>query len=193
MRYAKGHKEATRRLILETAAKRFRADGVTNVGVDGVMNDVGLTHGGFYSHFESKEALFNEAILDALKGTFTRLAVASKGQPGGLEGILRTYLESTHRDDPGTGCSFPVLAADIARQPAGKRAVFAQALHAFVQLIAHELPQRLTEQERLARANAIFGLMIGALQMSRICVSTKEADSILEASIEAALIIARRR
>src|SRR5438270_10081972 len=110
MRYAKGHKSATRQRIVEVASQRFRKEGVAAVGVTGLMSDAGLTRGGFYAHFASKEALFREAVTSALDRMRLELGrVAADG--GGLEAILRTYLGSRYRDRPERGCAAALLAS----------------------------------------------------------------------------------
>src|SRR3979411_448830 len=85
VRYEKGHKDATRKRIATAAAKHLRKEGVGSVGVAGLMADAGLTHGGFYAHFGSKEELFREAVGNALDETLARLTHFAKGDPGGLE------------------------------------------------------------------------------------------------------------
>src|SRR5471032_858819 len=113
MRYAKGHKEATRKQIARIASGRFRRDGVEAVGVASLMADAGLTHGGFYSHFASKEALVREANADALGKS--RAALARAAARDGVEGIIRVYMRPSHRDAPERGCAFAALTSDIAR------------------------------------------------------------------------------
>jgi TetR/AcrR family transcriptional repressor of nem operon len=191
MRYDADHKEATRSRILDVASKRFRCDGISGVGVASLMGEVGLTHGGFYGHFPSKEDLVTEATLKALEGTYARLANARDSSPGGLEGIVREYIEASHRDDPATGCAFPLLAPEMARRSAKGRKPFAKVLQRFVSLIAATLPADLPESERTERATAIFGLMMGVLQIARISVDAKAAPGILEGGIQAALALGR--
>jgi TetR/AcrR family transcriptional regulator, transcriptional repressor for nem operon len=191
MRYDAEHKQATRSRILDAASKRFRCEGVSSVGVASLMREVGLTHGGFYGHFPSKEDLVVEATLTALEGTYARLENARDSVPGGLEGIVREYLGASHRDDPATGCAFPLLAPDIARRTAKGRRPFAKALQRFVALIAATLPRDLPESKRTDRATAIFGLMMGVLQMARISIDAKAAADILEGGVQSALALAR--
>ncbi len=103
MRYEKGHKEATRQRIIETAAARFRRDGLENVGVAEVMAEAGLTVGGFYSHFYSKEELISEALEAAAcqsRGRFER-----RMEEGGLENWIRMYMRLENRDHPEIGCA----------------------------------------------------------------------------------------
>jgi TetR/AcrR family transcriptional regulator, transcriptional repressor for nem operon len=183
MRYAKGHKEATRKQIARIASGRFRRDGVEAVGVASLMADAGLTHGGFYSHFSSKEELVREAVVGALERKRGQLAQA--GAEGGLEGILRAYLRPAHRDAPARGCAFASLAAEIARHPPSTRAAFTREFEAHVALIADHLPHG----DR-AVALAIFSAMIGALQLARTVSDANLSDRILESATRAALTLA---
>jgi len=191
MRYTTDHKEATRARIVDVASKRFRCEGISGVGVASLMSELGLTHGGFYGHFTSKEDLAVEATLKALEGTYARLEKARESSPDGLEGMVREYIESSHRDDPATGCAFPLLAPEMARRPANGRKSFALALKRFIDLIADTLPGDLPAAQRTQRATAIFGLMMGVLQIARISVDRKAAAGILEGGVQAALALAR--
>lgn len=191
MRYPADHKEATRSRIVDAASKRFRCEGISGVGVASLMSELGLTHGGFYGHFASKEDLAIEATVAALEGTYERLAKAGEAAADPLEGVVREYIEASHRDDPATGCAFALLAPEMARRPAKGRKAFALALQRFIALIADALPARLPAAERVQRATAIFGLMMGVLQIARISVDRKAAAGILEAGVQAALALAR--
>ncbi len=102
MRFDKGHKEQTRRRIVETAARRFRKEGVEAVGIAGLMADAGLTHGGFYAHFASKEELVRAALEEASdQGRERRCKLLEKGE--NLEALVRSYLRPVHRDTPELG------------------------------------------------------------------------------------------
>jgi TetR/AcrR family transcriptional repressor of nem operon len=141
MRYAKGHKGATRKPIVEVASKRFRREGVAAVGVASLMSDAGLTRGGFYAHFGSKEELFREAVksaLDRMRKELGRAATADGG--GGLEAILRVYLGLRYRDRPEHGCAAASLVPEIARHSHSTRATFAQEFDAIIEVIVQQLP-----------------------------------------------------
>src|ERR1041385_8508120 len=113
MRYPKEHKAETRKRILSAAARLFRERGYDGAGVDAIMNEVGLTAGGFYSHFASKEALFAEALGTALAEGKTRSAALAGMNP--LEAMIKSYLSRAHRDGIATGCPLPALTPDVAR------------------------------------------------------------------------------
>src|SRR5277367_6434987 len=126
MRYEKGHKETTRRRIIETAAARFRKDGIESVGVADLMAEAGLTHGGFYSHFASKEDLVKAALEEASAHSVRNFA--RRIEEGGLEAWIRGYLRKEHRDHPEKGCVAAALGSEVVRHPKTTRKVFSENL-----------------------------------------------------------------
>jgi TetR/AcrR family transcriptional regulator, transcriptional repressor for nem operon len=190
MRYREGHKAETRRRIVEVAARRFRKEGADAVGVAGLMADAGLTHGGFYAHFKSKEALLGEAVAAALAGTTEGFERLAQSAPDGLAAIVRAYLSRTHRDEPQQGCAGASLAAEIARASKRTRRAFADSVAALVAVIEAQLPSG-DPVRRRSRATAIFALLMGALQLARAEPDAERAQQILESGIEAALALGR--
>ena len=188
MRYEKGHKEATRQQIIDVASAQFREGGVAAVGLAGIMSAAGLTNGAFYAHFESKEDLVREVLIDALAGRERRLR--SNLQAGvGLEVALRDYLSARHRDGAGNGCPTAALVAEIARHPKKTRDVFTDRVAEFIPMLAERIRNGTADQRRRT-ATAIYGLMIGALQLARAVSDKKLSDEILENALEAALRLA---
>ena len=188
MRYEKGHKEATRQQIIDVASAQFREGGVAAVGLAGIMSAAGLTNGAFYAHFESKEDLVREVLLDALAGRERRLR--SNLEAGvGLEVALRDYLSTRHRDSAGTGCPTAALVAEIARHPKKTRDIFTDRVSEFIPMMAERIGSG-TADERRRNATAIYGLMIGALQLARAVSDKKLSDEILENALQAALRLA---
>ena len=163
MRFAKGHKEETRQRIIEVASRMFRRDGVEAVGIAGLMAEAGLTHGGFYAHFRSKEELVREAMLFAFEHSRMR-RMAGPDKAAELEHLIRSYLRATHRDVPERGCAAAALVSEIARHETTTREVFSEKLEALTARIAGLLPDSLPETERTDTATAIFGTMLGTLQ-----------------------------
>ncbi len=161
MRYEKGHKDATRMRIVDAASKRFRKDGVEAIGVARLMADAGLTHGGFYAHFSSKEDLVKEAVRDALDHTRAGLERVARSEPGGIEALIRMYLAPQHRDRPERGCAAAALASEIARHSRPTREAFTEEIEALVNFIAEQLPGGDDQHERQKIAVAIFALMMG--------------------------------
>lgn len=193
MRYGKEHKQETHRKVVEAAARRFRKDGIGSTGVVDLMADVGLTHGGFYAHFSSKETLVKEALATASMKSRAHLqrqidtARAEGRDP--LEAIVRTYLTTLHRDRPDRGCSVAALGSEIARHPRKTREAFTEGLSQTLQIIASALPEHVADRQ--TRAYAVFSTMIGALQLSRAISDSAMSQSVIDAGIAAALQIGK--
>ncbi|MCR6629618.1 MAG: TetR/AcrR family transcriptional regulator [Magnetospirillum sp.] len=179
MRYAKGQKDATRQRIVETAARRFRGEGIAAVGVASLMADAGLTHGGFYAHFPSKEDLVRDAAAESLECTLALLA--SEAEAGGIDALITAYLSPGHRDHPEAGCAIACLAAELTRHPAPTRKAFAGKVNGLTALIARHLPSG-----HGPAAAALLGLMVGTLQLARLAPDAEQADLILKAGRDAA-------
>jgi TetR/AcrR family transcriptional repressor of nem operon len=190
MRFEKGHKAATRQRIIEVASERFRKDGVAAVGIAGVMADAGLTHGGFYAHFGSKEDLVREAMTAAFEATKTRHEGAFAHGKTGLEQRIRHYLRPSHRDAPERGCAAAALVAEVARHDPATREAFTVQFEAMIGRIAGHLPEALPEAARRSTAVGIFGTMLGALQLARAVADPALSDAILESGIQAAIKLA---
>jgi TetR/AcrR family transcriptional regulator, transcriptional repressor for nem operon len=191
MRYEKGHKDQTRQRIIDVASEQFRAQGVAAAGVAGVMSEAGLTNGAFYAHFKSKEDLVQAVLCNTLsKREQTLRAAAETGK--GLEGLIRDYLSPRHRDDPDHGCPTAAMVAEIARHPKKTRDAFTGKIGAFVELIAAQIGEG-SAPERRKTAIAVYGLMIGTLQLARAVNDKRLSDEILESGVTAALALAGGR
>ena len=191
MRYEKGRKETTRQHIVDVASRRFREGGVAAVGIAGIMSDAGLTNGAFYVHFESKEDLVRAVFTDALERR-------DRGLQGNLERneslkeTIRDYLSVRHRDHAGSGCPTAAMVAEIARHPEETQDVFTTSVERIVLLIADRLRNG-SMAERRRKAIAIYGMMVGSLQMARAVNNTKLSGEILENALEGALALAGER
>lgn len=194
MRYGKEHKEETHRKVVEAASRRFRKDGIEATGVVDLMADVGLTHGGFYAHFSSKETLVKEALAAASQKSRERLQrEIDKARGEGrdpLEAVVRTYLNALHRDRPDRGCSVAALGSEIARHPRKTREAFTEGLDKTLEIIASALPESVASR-RKEKACAIFSTMIGSLQLSRAVCDGAMSQSVIDAGVAAALQIGR--
>jgi len=190
IRYEKGRKSRTRRHIIEVAAQRFRTDGVAAAGVAGLMADAGLTNGAFYAHCESQEELVREALCSALDQRKEALQ-ASVDAGLGSEAWIRRYLSPRHRDAPADGCFTAALVAEIARRPQTTRDAFALKFNEAIDVIAHQLPGG-SARARRRTATALYGMVVGTLQLARAVGDRKLADEILANGIEAALVLVRR-
>jgi TetR/AcrR family transcriptional regulator, transcriptional repressor for nem operon len=191
MRYEKGHKEATRQHIIDVASRQFRESGVAAAGLAGIMSAAGLTNGAFYVHFESKEDLVRAVLADAFDRRERGLAANLKANVG-LEKSIRDYLGTRHRDHAGSGCPTAALVAEIARHPEGTRDIFTEKAEQIILLIATQLRTG-SAAERRRKAMAIYGMMVGALQLARAVNDRKVSDEVLESAIDGALTLAGER
>jgi AcrR family transcriptional regulator len=191
MRYEKGHKETTRRHILDVASVQFRENGVAAVGLAGIMAEAGLTNGAFYTHFESKEDLVQAVLVDALTRREEKHR-ANLQSSIGLESVIRDYLSARHRDGAGSGCPTAALVAEIARHPKKTRDAFTGKISDIIALMAAQLREGRPEQRR-RNGVAIYATMVGALQLARAVNDRKLSDEILENAVDAALKLAGER
>jgi AcrR family transcriptional regulator len=190
MRFEKGHKESTRKRILDVASKRFRRDGVAASGLAGIMTEAGLTNGAFYPHFDSKESLLRETIVSTMAELRARLE-RDKSVGSGIEGAIRGYLNTPHIQGSEEGCPSAAMLPEIGRQSESTRKAYEDGLLTYVSDLAAYLPNPgATSSKR--HAMAIFALMVGTLQIARAVTDEALAESILEGGVEAALLLAKK-
>ena len=185
MRYGKDQKQATRQRILEAAGRRFKQDGIDGAGVAAVMSDAGLTNGAFYAHFTSKEDLVANVLADQLRAQRQSFQGQS-GDRSGLEAIIRSYLSPQHRDEHADGCPSAALLDEIDRRPAATRQVFTDELLGIADDIAAHLDPSDPEAAR-TDALALFGMLIGTLQLARALTDRALSDQLLARGVETAL------
>jgi TetR/AcrR family transcriptional repressor of nem operon len=167
MGYSKAQKARTHKRIVAIASKRFREKGLAGFGIAELMKEAGLTVGGFYKHFDSRDHLVAEAVNSAFGGWKRRVEAAkSSGPPVSYEKLIDEYLNETHRDNPGTGCAFSALAPEIARSDKRTRAFTSEQVRNDIQLIAALHPAK---DKRTARSRAIltFSALVGAMSLAR--------------------------
>lgn len=188
MRYAKGHKSETRTRILKSASARLRSDGPAGIAIADLMKESGLTHGGFYAHFKSRDALIDEAFRDAMEGITSRWRNRAERAPEGegLAAIVNGYLTAEHRDDVGGGCVLPALGAEVARANAKTRRIYTTKLEEMIALVAEHQSGRMTKAAR-ERAIGTIAIMIGSLLMARAAGDTELSTDILKAGRRTAL------
>jgi len=186
MRYGSAHKEATRHKILGIASRRFRDEGIDAVGVASLMADAGLTHGGFYAHFKSKDDLVSAALKQGMCESADRIFAHAEQAEDKLGAFIRAYLSPAHRNAPGMGCIFSALTPELARLEGGVRAAASQELEPYLDRIGHLLPTTDPASAR-RQATALFSLLMGSLQLARLTEDRALSDSILESGIKAAL------
>jgi TetR/AcrR family transcriptional repressor of nem operon len=179
VRYRQGHKEKTREQIVETAARAFREEGVAGVGIGELMGRAGLTHGGFYAHFASKDALVAEACGRAVDQTWAQMhELVSQAPPGEeLAAFIRAYVSRTHRDDPGGGCMMPTIGSEMARQDPDVRAAFTGQIRRVLQNVEALMPPA---PDREDRALTLLAGMAGAVLLSRAIADPALSDRILK-------------
>ena len=138
MRRTKQAKQQTHERIVAAATRRFRAGGLAGVGVADVMGEAGLTHGGFYAHFASKDALVAEACGTGLAQSRERLIRKIQREPveRRLAAYIDLYLSAEHRDHPEAGCVMPALSGEVARSSQEVRAAFTQAYNDYRDALA---------------------------------------------------------
>ena len=167
MGYFQGQKEKTHKRIVAIASKRFREKGLAGFGIAELMKEAGLTVGGFYKHFDSRDELVAEALSDAF-GTWQRQkeAAESSGQPLSFEKLIDDYVSDVHRKNPGAGCAFSALAPEIARSDRRTRALSSEQVSNDLELIARLLPGK---DKRAWRSRAIltFSALVGAMSLAR--------------------------
>lgn len=179
MRYSKDHRQETHDRIVFRAGERFRAEGIDAVGVASLMGDLGLTVGGFYAHFDSKQALVIEAANAAFSRTTAAFQELILGKPKGqrLSTLVNAYLTKFHRDAPEQGCFAAAGGAEIARHPIETRASFTGQLNAWIAVIE----QALKDDQLKGDARGIAGAMVGAMTLSRAVDDPALSDAFLEA------------
>lgn len=188
MRYSREHKLETHARIVKRASVRLREKGAHGVGVADLMKDAGLTHGGFYAHFDSREALVIEAFAYAMDRSTERWRKLAEQTPPDkrLAAIVESYLTKVHRDDPGHGCAVPALGAEIARESPKTRKAFAAKLEQMIDMLAEQIPD-LPRKAARKQAMATVATMMGTLVLSRIAGNGEFSDEILAAGRAEAL------
>jgi TetR/AcrR family transcriptional repressor of nem operon len=188
MRYSREHKLETHARIVKKASVRLREKGAHGIGVADLMKDAGLTHGGFYAHFDSREALVVEAFSYAMDRSIEHWRKLGEQTPPErrLATIVDSYLTSLHRDDPGRGCAIPTLGAEIARESPKTRKAFAAKLEQMIDVIAAQIsdsPRKIARKQ----AMALLATMLGTLVLARAAGNGEFSDEILGAGRDALL------
>ena len=180
MRYDADHKQQTRERVLKAAAKALRAEGPHRIGVAAVMAEAGLTHGGFYAHFASKEDFIAAAVGQMFVEGRARLdrAVEGRTPAEGLAAYLDFYLSAAHRDTRTAGCPLPFLSADAPRLAAPSRERFAQGVADLTDRLAQVLAG-LGHPDAGEIAGSMLSEMVGAVALARAEPDPARSDAIL--------------
>lgn len=180
MRVSREQATRNRERIVATAATLFREHGFDGIGVADIMGSAGLTHGGFYGHFASKEQLAAEASAKALTASLARWQrrIDADGRAG-FSVIADAYLSTRHRDHPGSGCALAALGAEARRHDPAVQQAFGATLSALVDAVTSAMPGRDSQRQR-ARAIASLATMVGALVLARAAGDDPLSGEILE-------------
>lgn len=181
MRYSPEHKARNHEKILSMAARSFREHGADSSGIGTVMKKVGLTKGGFYRHFKSKDDLFVEAVARAFDEMGRGMLEAAKSAPEGLalRAIIERYLSTGHANSPGIGCVFAALGPELARKPLSVRKRIDVLREAYRERLLPFVPGR-SRKEKLARFQLLFPSMAGVLTSVRMTSSAQEREQLLK-------------
>jgi TetR/AcrR family transcriptional repressor of nem operon len=180
MRYSKTHKEETHKRIVTTAAKSFRKHGINGVGVVPLMKESGLTHGGFYAHFKSKDALVGAAIDAAFEQTIGRLkqAVDNAPQKSSVRAFIDEYLSEGHRDDPSAGCAVAAFGTETARLKPTIREHIDKNIESMLAVMTDDRNHRVPREEAIRTLSTAIGAMV----LARTVRSKELSDEVLTAA-----------
>jgi TetR/AcrR family transcriptional regulator, transcriptional repressor for nem operon len=172
--------EQNRERVIATAARLFRERGIDGIGLVDLMKAAGLTPGGFYRQFNSKDDLIVQAVKRAYKDMSEDIArrIAASDDP--LETLVRHYVSDYHRDDPGRGCGLAAMAADVARHddPA-LRECFGSIVSNYIALLTKLVPGSSAKAKRSAAITALAE-MIGSVVLSRVVPDPALSDEIID-------------
>lgn len=179
MRYDAEHKQRTHQKVVHEAAKAIRLHGPDKMGIATLMSQVGLTHGGFYAHFQSKDDLIAEAISHMFDERAQALRKCTEGLPPaqGLENHIDTYLSTKHRDHRDIGCPLVALSGDLARMPPTARKRFEAGVQGMYDAVA-TLLEAMQHPDAEALSRSMVTEMVGAMTVAR-AVSTDLSARIL--------------
>ena len=184
MTTAPSRREITHERIVDVAARTLRRNGFDGVGVADVMKQAGLTHGGFYAHFESREALLAEAVERAGRESGTRMrervdASLARGESG-LRTVIESYLSEAHLTGAESGCVVAALSSEMPRQSATVAAPAMNRVRKLIALVQHAMPGGSKEQ-----AMVVASTLVGTLQLARALGANAQGKALLAASRDA--------
>ncbi|MBB4955926.1 TetR/AcrR family transcriptional repressor of nem operon [Agrobacterium vitis] len=180
MRVSRAQAEANRETVINVASRLFREHGFDGIGLKDLMKGAGLTQGGFYKQFESKDdlaALASQRAMESARHRWSSVA-ASSADP--IQGVIDFYLSAGHRSETGEGCPLVALGSDAARQSENVRKPFQDGITAHIQVLEDLLPASDSKETRIEKAQVMLALMVGAVTLSRIATDQTLADSLLD-------------
>jgi TetR/AcrR family transcriptional repressor of nem operon len=186
MRVSREQAAENRERVLEIASRLFRERGLDGIGVADLMKAAGLTHGGFYGHFASKEDLVAQACARALQGSLPKWQAWAATDPDDpLAAVTANYLSATHCDKPGEGCALAALASEGSRHNPPVRQALTEGMRRLVDFLSQLVPGR-SPAARHEKALATFASMVGAVVLARAVDDRALAEEILQ-SVSAAI------
>ncbi|MGN1291069.1 MAG: TetR/AcrR family transcriptional regulator [Bradyrhizobium sp.] len=175
MGHSQADKARSRERILNEAAMQIRDKGLDALSIGGLMQQVKLTHGGFYGHFASRSDLIAAALEQALTaGEASAHAARDPDKPISINALVRSYLSRPHRDQPKSGCAIGALISDVGRADEQCRAVMEPHIESFIAKVAETLGDD-DDHSAIVAVSA----MVGALAISRVITDPKRSDAIL--------------
>jgi TetR/AcrR family transcriptional repressor of nem operon len=178
-------KEATHERIVQAAARAIRRSGYSGTGVADIMKDAGLTHGGFYAHFDSREAMLAEAADRAgaeSVATLERIAAAAPPEKS-LQTLLRAYLSKEHLESAESGCPMAALGSEMPRQAPEVRRAATRRIKEAIDLVARQLPEW-GKPAAHEQALATLSTMVGAMVLARAVDDPKLSDALRSAALK---------
>jgi TetR/AcrR family transcriptional repressor of nem operon len=178
-------KAASRERIIREAAAQIKRDGPDRLSVDALMRSAGLTHGGFYRHFASRQALIEEAVGAALPADETLYEECESDRGDALRTAIEAYVSTVHRDALAAGCGVAALAGDVARGSAASRAAYAAQVEANTARLAGQIesrdPSGAGRSDARREALLVLSAMVGAVVMSRATAGSPVSGELLDA------------
>jgi TetR/AcrR family transcriptional regulator, transcriptional repressor for nem operon len=181
MRVSRAQAEANREAVINVASRLFRERGFDGIGLKDLMKGAGLTQGGFYKQFESKDDLAALASRRALESATRRWSSVAASSADPLQAVIDLYLSGGHRGETGDGCPLVALGADAARQSEEVKAPFQDGIKAHLQVLEELMPQS-GNAGNDEKAMIMLSLLVGAVTLARISAGTDLSDRLLEAA-----------
>lgn len=182
MKVSRAQAEKNRDRVIDVAAALFRERGFDGIGLTSLMKAAGLTHGGFYGQFKSKEDLAAQASGRALAGNLQKWSSLIDGAAGDpLRELVAFYLSEDHRDARGQGCAVAALGPDAARHGGALRSTFTEGIGVYLEILSKMMPGR-SAAERRRKAMATLAQMVGAIVLARAVDDADLSKDVLEAN-----------
>jgi len=175
MRYSEDHKAKTHQRIIDEAALRFRRDGIGATGLQPLMKALGLTHGGFYAHFKSKDELVETALRHAVQDLASSTEQQADNAEEPLPRFIASYLSSAHRANPGAGCPLPTMSAEL-----GQRGEASEVTDALIRNRLALIEDNLKGDDAAEQSVLLLSAMVGALMLSRSVKDPELSDRLLK-------------